>query len=305
MASPGCDCQLPETTPMSGCEDIRARFPDLLGGAAPSEEGGAVEEHLARCPDCSRELRALEAAWRTLPPGLELRAPTEARRIVVEYARRAVDAHAREPSTFYRRLGVGVRGLAGPVALGAGAALLVVSLLHLRGAAVELPPVGTAAVSLAFAAILAAAAGGVLQSGASREVRGIFSGALGSLGGYVVLTLLSPISETVEFCRVTVLGGPELGLTQLCLVYLGVAALYAGAPMAVGAYLQPEGVRRWSTGALQGAVFTLLAAPVVVLQFGTAEWMITGTGLLGLALGAVAGGAAGSWVRGRRVLQHG
>lgn len=290
---------------MEACKEVRSRFPDVLGGESSGEELGRVEAHVDRCPACSEELRAMERAWRAFPPGPVLRPSATVRRVVLEDARRAVNADVREPSGSPVSLWEAVRRLAAPVGGGVVAALLVVLLLHVRGAAAPLSPMEAVAASLAFAAVLATAAGGILHSPAAAGVRGIFAGALGSVGGYVVLTLLSPISETVELCRVTVLGGSELGLTQLCLVYLGVAALYAGAPMAVAAYLQPDGERRWSTGALQGAVFTLLAAPVVVLQFGTAEWMITGTGLLGLALGAVAGGAVGSWVRGRRVLQHG
>ncbi len=293
---------------MIACEDVRGLLPHLLPGAASyaaPEKEAAVQEHLARCPDCSRELRALEVAWETLSPAPEVRAPTAARRSVVEYARRAVGADALEASSLYRRLRVAVRALAGPVALGAVAAVLIVLLLHLRGAVVKLPSVGAAAMSLAFAALLATATAGVLQSGAGREVRGIFSGALGALGGYVVLTLLSPIPETAEFCRVTLLGDPTLGLTELCLVYLAVAALYGGAPMTVAAYRWPGGELRWQAGALEAGGFVLLAAPVVVFQFGTAEWMITATGLLGLLLGSVVGGLAGSWAGSRRRMAPG
>lgn len=289
-------------TTMNGCEEARDRFPELLTGATAPAERRAVEDHVAGCPACSEELQSLRATWRTLASARELRAPVALRRRVVDHARRAVGAGVREVPELPGLLWEAVKGLAAPVFLGAGAALLVLLLLHLRGAAADLSLVEVVATSLLFAAALATVTGGVLRSGATREVRGTLSGALGSLGGYVVLTLLSPIPETVEFCRVSLLGDPALGITQLCLVYLGVAALYAGAPMAAAVYLWPDGARPWSAGVVEGVVFALLAAPVVVLQFGTAEWMITGTGLLGLALGAVAGGAAGSWARSRQAV---
>ncbi len=124
--------------------------------------------------------------------------------------------------------------------------------------------------------------------------RAALLGGLASMGGYLVLSLLHPIPSTVEFCRVSVLGDPAMTPGQICLVYAGVAALYAGVPVGVTAYLSSAGKDGWRVGLAEAAVFTLLALPVLVLQFGLQDAVITLTVLAGLASGAVAGGLVGA-----------
>lgn len=124
--------------------------------------------------------------------------------------------------------------------------------------------------------------------------RAAFLGGLGSLGGYLVLSLLHPIPSAVEFCRVRVFGDPAMTLGQVCLVYAGVSALYAGLPVAVAAFLSSATGERWRLGLAEAGVFTLLALPVLALQFGLENAIITVTVLTGLTLGAAAGGIAGA-----------
>jgi len=127
-----------------------------------------------------------------------------------------------------------------------------------------------------------------------RAVRPAALPAVAALGAYLLLSLLHPIPSTVEFCQLRIFRDPAMSLGQICLVYAGVAALYAGVPVGVAAYLSSSGHGGWKVGLAEGAVFTLLALPVLGLQFGLAEVVITATVLAGVALGAVVGGVAGA-----------
>lgn len=55
---------------MKSCEGIRDRLMDLIEGELTAGEHQRVEAHLAQCPECSREVRALRetlARLRSLP----------------------------------------------------------------------------------------------------------------------------------------------------------------------------------------------------------------------------------------------
>lgn len=149
----------------------------------------------------------------------------------------------------------------------------------------------------ARAAVLAHAREG---AGTRRSLAGILLGGLGSLGGYLVLSLLHPIPSAVEFCQVRIFQDPAMSLGQVCLIYAAVAALYAGVPVGVTAYLSADGGARWKLGLAVAAVFTLLAVPVSVLEFGPQDTVITLTVLGGLVAGAAGGGLTGGLARGMR-----
>lgn len=133
-----------------------------------------------------------------------------------------------------------------------------------------------------------------------KKWRAVFAGSLGALGGYVVLTLISPIPDTVELCRVALFRNSAMSMGELCLVYVAVAVLYSGLPVGVAAYLWPGSGDRWRAGLAKAAIFALLAAPTFLVQSGSLGWLITSTVLAGLVLGSFAGGLFGSWVRLRR-----
>ena len=131
------------------------------------------------------------------------------------------------------------------------------------------------------------------------RLRAVLLGAVGALGGYVLLTAISPISDTVRICQVELFRSVPMSLGEICLVYLAVAVLYAGVPMGISAYM----VRRantWRAGLAEAGIFALLVLPTAVLQMGLEEWFITLTVLAGLLAGALAGGLGGTWFRLRR-----
>ncbi|MBI4513903.1 MAG: hypothetical protein HY702_07310 [Gemmatimonadetes bacterium] len=164
------------------------------------------------------------------------------------------------------------------------------------------PPAGLRQTVFAYAERAAAEGEGVASGvwEAVKKWRAVFAGSLGALGGYAVLTLISPIPDTVELCRVTLLRNAAMSMGELCLVYVAVAALYSGLPVGVAAYLWPGSQDRWGAGLAEAAVFALLAAPTFLMQSGSREWLITSTALAGLVLGSLGGGLFGSWVRVRR-----
>lgn len=172
----------------------------------------------------------------------------------------------------------------------------------LRAPADPIPPVGLRQTAFAYAERAVAEGEGVASGvwEAVKKWRAVFAGSLAALGGYVVLTLISPIPDTVELCRVTLFRNAAMSMGELCLVYLAVAALYSGLPVGVAAYLWPGSGHRWSAGLAEGAVFALLAAPTFLMQSGSRQWLITSTALAGLVLGSLAGGLFGSRVRVRR-----
>ncbi|MFQ5690839.1 MAG: zf-HC2 domain-containing protein [Gemmatimonadota bacterium] len=286
--------------------EIRLELLDLLLGSSPPERKAELEAHVAECPDCAAELRDLLEAWNGLPQVTRVPPPPGVRAEALKYAR----VQAGESQPVLRAVWDAVRGVAGPVALGGTGAAAIVAALHLRGGMAPLDHPSAVALSLALAAVIALASAGLLRGAAPRRVRTVLTGSLGGLGGYVILTLLSPIPDTVEICRIAVFRDLAMSLGEICLVYLGVALLYAGVPMALAAYAGAGEARAeeedaglpWRRGLAEAAIFTLLSVPILVLQTGLEEMAITMTALAGLVLGAVVGGFSGTWARARRGL---
>ena len=79
--------------------------------------------------------------------------------------------------------------------------------------------------------------------------------------------------------------------------YLVIAATYAGVPLSIAVYPWPGSDPRWRTGLAEAAVLAILAAPLLVLQAGLDQLMITGTVLAALLAGSLMGGLAGTWAR--------
>lgn len=288
---------------MGGCRQIRLQFLDLLRDPVSPDKRAGLDDHLAACPACAQEFRSLEAMWRGLAQPVEPEPPTVVRQSVLAYAERAAEAG----EGFLAGLWWAVRGWWVPVSLGAGAALAVVALLQLRGAVAPLGQPAAVAASLFLAVGLAGVAGVLWGGAAARTVRAMLVGSLAALGGYVALTLVSPIPESVQFCRVALFRSAVMSMTQLCLVYAAVAALYGGVPVGLAAYRWPgsgAGRERWRVGLAEAGVFTLLAAPTAVLQSGVEDWIITLTVLAGLAAGSLTAGVLGTWAGARRVARQ-
>jgi len=286
---------------MNPCSDLRLEFLDLLQGTLSPDRRAYVVAHAGECLECARELQSLREAWDALPEPTSLLPSPAIRRSALAYAR----THARErEGSGESPLGAlweAVRGVMTPVAVGAGATAILVLTLHLRGAMAPLDHMSTVLLSLALAAAIALASAGLLRGAAPHRVQTILLGGLWGVGGYLVLSLINPIPDTVQICRVAVFRAVTMSLGQVCLVYLGVAMLYAAVPMALATYLErPAGADSvWRTGLAEAVVFTLLAAPTLILQLGMEEKFITLTALAGLPLGALVGGLGGTWARGR------
>lgn len=281
---------------MTDCRRARDGFLDLLRDGLKADERKQVEAHLRTCAECGPELGAVQATWEALREPVEVAPPAEVRALVLARARTAVEAKEGLATALLRS----VPDVALPIGLGMGVAAFVLAGLALRGG---LAPVASGVLlgkGLLFGAVLALVVGGVLNGRTSPVVRSVFLGGAGALGGYLALTLLSPIPASVEFCRVTLLGDPALSVHQLCVIYLGVAALYAGLPMAISAYLWPGKASGARAGLLAAGVFLVLAFPTLLLQVGVQEWLIGAVLLVGAALGSLLGGAGGGWLGSRR-----
>lgn len=279
---------------MEPCQEFRLAFADLLRGHIAPRDRTALEEHLRECRACAQELAAIRGVWQRLPASADMEPPAGARAWVMDYAHRP----ARDASPVLEGIWEAVRGFVTPVTVGAAATLLAVAAMHVRGAMAPLSHLEIVTASVFLAAALAGAVGGLMRSGAPRPARALLSAALGSLGGYTLLTLASPIPRTVEFCRIALFRDALMSISELCLAYLVIATLYAGVPVGIAAYMRrAAGTNWWRAGVLEGAIFTLLAAPILVLQAGLDQWMISATVLTGLIVGAMGGGLAGNGVR--------
>lgn len=293
---------------MDDCAQFRSRLLDLLGGTRRSREGSGVRPeapaevraHPAGCSSCAEELRLLREAWGSLPAEAEIdaRPPAAVRDHVLAYADRAARRRGRALTGLWQA----VRGVVQPVAASAAVALGMIAGLHLRGGIAPLGETALAGLSLSLAVALAAAAGGLWRSRAPGAVRAILVGALAALGGYFLLTLVSPVPRTVEICRIALVRDAAMSMGELCLVYLAVAAGYAGLPLAAAAYLGPGPAKPWLAQAL---AFSVLALPILVLQAGLQEWAITLTAVAGLVLGALGGARLGEGARRRRLARAG
>lgn len=280
---------------MSDCGHSRSDLVALLREDLASEPRRRLAEHLDACGACAEELRALRRTWDELPTAFPRSAPAGRREEVLAYARNAIAGRASVTEDLWGA----VRPVVVPATAGVAAAAAVVLVLHLGDGLAVRHHIPVLTLGLALAALLSGAAGGLWTAASRRTSRAILLGGLGALGGYLTLSLLHPIPSTVEFCQVRIFRNPAMSLGQVCLVYAAVAALYAGVPVAVTAFLSSGG-DGWKVGLAEAAVFTLLAFPVLGLQFGLENVAVTGTVLAGAALGAAVGGLAGGTARNPR-----
>lgn len=283
---------------MADCRIDRTELTGLLAAGRAPERETELLAHVESCDECARELRTLRETWKSLPDLREAAPPAALRRMVLAHARGAVAA----PRTLVSEIRQGVRPFATPVLLGAAGTALVVAALGLRGLLAVEGAAVAAGLSLALGALLALAAG-VARRTPVRTVRSLLVATLVAFGGYVALVLAVPIPETVEFCRVRLLPAPEVSMASLCLLYVGVAVLYAGLPAGVAGYLWADREWRWSTALAGALLLVVLAAPVLGLHFGLQNAILGASVLAGVALGALSGGAAGGWLR-RRTLRR-
>lgn len=269
----------------------------LLSDGATAEESEAAElrGHVRNCGACREELDALWADWDDLPASAATPPPVRLRRRLLEEAREAVAS----PAVQLARMWAGLRPVAWSLALGAAGAGLFVLGLGLRGHLTVTDPVAAAWLAVLLAAGLGVVGFGLVEEGAGSRLRGLLAASLATFVGYAGLNLLHPVPEAVDFCRVSVLGASELSTGSLCLVYLGVAALYAGAPAGLAAWRWDGRRPARGMGLTVAAVVTVLAVPFHGLQLGAANLAVVASTLLGLGLGSLTGASAGSLVRHR------
>lgn len=289
---------------MTDCREIRDGLVEALRDATRLRDP-AVRTHLEGCAGCRQALDELRAAWEAVPTSSSSRPPGAARRKVLAYARERPTATVAEPpeAPTPRRVWSAVRSHSAPVAVGTAAAAAIVGLMHVRDGLAPDGGLWLVVLTLGLAAGLALAAAGIHRGigGTYRMVRAVLLASVAGLAGYVALTLMSPIPDTVEFCRLAFLGGADVSRGDLCLLYVGVAALYAALPVGLAAYRWADPRRRWRFGLTGALLFGLLSLPVLGLQMGTADWILTLSALGGVAAGAGVGGLMGSWAAARRV----
>lgn len=277
------------------CDVEPHRLVELLSEGPGNGGGAELREHARGCPACREELEALRDGWRGLPASAAASPPGELRDRVLEEARRAVAS----PGVQLARLWGGLRRVALSIGLGAAGAGLLVLGLGLRGHLTVTDPVAAAWLAVVLAAGLGVIGHGLAGDGAGAGLRGLLAASLASFAGYAGLNLLQPLPETVDFCRVSVLGAGELSTGSLCLIYLGVAAVYGGAPAGLAAWRWDGRRPAWAMGLTVAVVVTALAAPFHGLQLGAANLALVLSALAGLGLGSLVGASAGSLVRHR------
>lgn len=278
------------------CDVEPHRLLDLLPERSADDLRTAeLRNHARGCADCREELEALRESWTELAAAAAVSPPARLRERVLAQARASVDAPAPGPGRPWRAL----RRVTLSVGLGAAGAGLVVLALGLRGHLTVTDPVAAAWFAVLLAAGLGVVSYGLAEKRTAPELRGLLAASLATFVGYTALSLLQPIPAAVDFCRVSVLGGGELSRGSLCLVYLGVAALYAGVPAGLSGWRWDGRRPGWSTGLAVAGLFVLLAAPFLGLQLGLADLILTVSALVGLALGALAGGLVGGLARRR------
>ncbi len=273
------------------CQELSNRLLDLLTGDVEPRDEARLRAHLEGCSSCTSELQELRAGWDRLPGVIDVDPPVALRERVLTHAGTAID----RPSSILAEMKDSMRELAAPVLAGAAGALALITLAYFRGALARLSQPLVVALSLALATGLALAVGGFLRARMRPATRAVLTGSLAALGGYVLLTAALPISDTVHFCGLVLFGSLRLSLGQLCLTYLSVAALYSGIPMAIAAYVWGGPSDGNRVGLAEGLVFTILAAPLVLLQSGFEPWVVPLGAVLGFGIGAVAGRFAGRW----------
>ena len=279
---------------MQHCQDIRLELLPLLQGQLSESARDRARRHLDQCPSCAEEFRVLGETWQELPSAVDLAPPASVRGRVLAYAEQ--QAGLSTPLRT-RRWRLGRHAI--PLVAGPAIGLAVVGLAHLRGAIAPLDLPTQAVLSLSFAALMAVVAGSLFRTSIPRALRATLTGAVGAFGGYLLLSAVLPVADTVTICGEAVFGNEHLSLGRLCTLYLLVTASYAAIPMAIVAY----GWDRSNTpsrGVAEALVFALLTAPLLLLQSGFDAWLIPVSVVGGFAGGAVLGELLGhrarSWV---------
>ncbi len=279
---------------MNDCSEFQHLLPSFLENDLDAEPRGLIQAHLQECPACVEELSLIQAVREVLPPAMDVAPPREVRRDLQASARAAVERGSVIRPTMVR---MGFAAVFATVL-----AIVVIWLFTLRGAMAPLSTTTGVTLSVIFAGLVAAAAGGLLRTTPSRPARTALTGALGGLGGYALLSMVLPISHTVNYCGDLVFGNIHLSLGQLCTTYLGVTAAYAGIPMALVAFTRRKGPRTESPSLLEAMMFSGLALPILLMQSGLRIWLIpvsVAVGFLGGALlGEMLGRRARLWMTG-------
>ncbi len=282
---------------MSDCIEFQHLLPSFLENDLDADPRGLIQAHLQECPACVEELSLIRAVREVLPPAMDVAPPHEVRQNLQAVARAAVEPqeHGSAGRPTIVRMGFAA-------VLATVLAIVVIWLFTLRGAMAPLSNTTGIMLTVLFAGLVAAAAGGLLRTTPSRPARTALTGALGGLGGYALLSMVLPISHTVNYCGDLVFGNIHLSLGQLCTTYLGVTAAYAGIPMALVAFTRRKGPRTESPGLLEAMMFSGLALPILLMQSGLRIWLIpvsVALGFLGGALiGEMLGRRARLWMRG-------
>lgn len=278
------------------CDVEPHRLLDLLPERSDDDPRAAeLRDHARGCAACREELEALREGWTELPDSAAVSPPAWLRERVLAEARSPAGSRAPETA----RSGQTLWRVALSAGLGAAGAGLVVLALGLRGDLTVTDPVAAAWLAVFLAGGLGVVGYGLAEERTGPGLRGLLAASLATFVGYTALNLLQPLPAAVDFCRVSVLGGGELSRGSLCLVYLGVAALYAGVPAGLAGWRWDGRRPGRTTGLAVAAVFAVLAAPFLGLQLGMADLILTVSAFVGLALGALGGGLVGGLARRR------
>ncbi len=271
---------------MNECDRVQAELIHLLSGNVAGRDARALEHHLAGCPRCTEEKRALEMIWQGLKAD-QVETPLALREKTLALVYREARA---ELSSAWR---LGPLKIAGGVV--AGALMTLLSFLLLRH---EMDLTALSSGSLFICAILW---GGVFITAffwmlGRFRLGGLLLGAASSVG-LIALTLslsaayLCPKLHVIAWWRASIPGAAVEALLGEGGTYFALGVTYSLLPTFLASLLFGRSLHGdlWKNGLVSGFSFFLLLLPALYLQCTPFALGILVSWSAGTLVGALAG----------------
>jgi hypothetical protein len=283
------------------CQKVQKDLMVYVAGELSQTQRVDFEEHLTQCSICAEELQEFRFVWNSLDTWEDKSIPKRVEQKVLNAAHQALAADQERLWAFnwdaLRKL---LKPLA-PVVMGLLAALVSAGIVASKMNLSLIHPLGLTAVGALWTGLYAIIFYFLLGAG-KREAtswRSFAQASLVAAGIFLIFTIISPMPDSVKFCRYYSVTQPLLERLSTGGSFFLFGALYALIPMGIAAYV--SGSRRGNhplaRGSMAGVMFVALLAPSIYLQCAPFALGVLLVWFGGALLGSIVGGTIGYWVR--------
>jgi len=283
------------------CQDAQSTIMSYLAGEISKKQEMALKSHITQCAACASELQRFRQVWNALDTWEDRVVPDNVQTRILTIAKEADMATREQPQiSRWREFQTMMKPLA-PVGLGLLAAVLSAGILSSKMNLYTVHPLTLTAVGALWTGIYTLIFY-ILFSGKTQEAgswRAFAQTSIIALGLFLGFTLISPVPDSVHFCRYYAITQPILERLSIGGSFFLFGALYALIPMSFAAYFSGShsGNHPWVKGSLAGVMFVALMAPSIYLQCAPFALGVLLVWFGGALVGSILGGVVGYWFR--------